>query len=184
MSGISERDQRTLKLGGIAVVVLILVTFVGGPIADYWKGIQDERTRVQGELIAIQDALNDQVSLTQTKAGLEKLATIHETEATLNSQTARLLQQVEQLAGYERMRVQRLEGLPGRADEEYYRSGVSLQFRGQLTDVHQFLDSVGKAAPGIKVERLTVTAAQDDPSRVEGQMVLYGYAVVMQGGNG
>ena len=72
----------------------------------------------------------------------------------------------------------RQENLPLRDDEDFYRSGVSMQYSGSLTGLHRFLQQVEEAKPQIKVERLSVTANAKDSRRVEGQIVLSAYAVV------
>lgn len=180
MANLSDSDRRALRFGGFGVVAILIVMLVGLPVMDYWDGLNRRLEQNQAKLRTIQGAVLDSVEARTAMERLRAKATLHPDPAALNQQTARMLRQVETLPGYTGLKVQRLEGLPLREDEGLYRSAVSLQFAGTLPDLHRFLQQVEGASPGLKVERLNITADAKDTTRVEGQMVIAGYAVVMQ----
>jgi hypothetical protein len=179
MSNLSESDRRTLRFGGIAVAAILLLIFVGFPLLDQWDRLDGRLRDAQKKLAGIRSSVEEAAAGTKALQELETRATLHPSAAVLNQQTARMLQQVESLPAYRGITVRRLEGLPVREEETYYRSGVSLQFSGNLRDLHRFLQEVEGTKPALKVERITVTADTKNASRVEGQMVISGYAVVV-----
>lgn len=179
---ISERDRKTLRFGGIAVGAIVLLMVFGFPLVDYWDKLNKELTDRQKKYAAIQTGLDDAIMAAKSMQELRQKASVYPDRVALNQQTARMLQQVEQIPGFSQLTVPRLEGLPLREEEDFYRSAVSMQFTGSLQNLHQFVQGVETASPALKVERLTVTADQNDTSRVEGQMVITGYAVVMRKG--
>jgi len=179
MANLSERDRRTLRLGGFGVAAILLYVLAVNPALDYWDRLNRDLTDWQKKLQAIQTGLDERVAAQKALKRLRETATVHEAPEHLNQQTAGMLQQVESLPGYGTLSVKRLEGMPLRLDTEFYRSAVTLQFSGSLRNLHQFLQQVETAKPALKVERLTLAANRDDSSRVEGQMVIAGYAVVM-----
>lgn len=180
MSRLSERDQRALRFGLIGGVVVLLLVFVGFPAMEYWDGLQRKLDTARAKLASAQRDLDDAADVRQTSTKLARKATIHPTSRTLNQQTARMLQQIGSFAAYSRLSVRRLEGLQMRDEEDYYRSGLSFQFAASLDDLHSFLSDVESAEPTLKVERLSLTTDPKDPSRVQGQMVVTGYAVVLK----
>jgi hypothetical protein len=179
LSNISERDQRTLKYGGIGVGAILLLMVAGFPLMDYWDHLNRDIATDQGKLQAIQTSLGDAAESRKAMRDLQEKTRIHPSVLALNQQTSLMLQQVEALPAYHTLNVQRMEGLPLRDDDKLYRSSVQLQFTGTLRDLHAFLDQAEKSRPTLKVDRLTVTAGHQDRARVEGQMVLTGYAGVM-----
>jgi len=183
MGNISERDRRTLRFGGIAVGAIVALMVVGFPVMDYWDDLSKAQQDREKKYAAIQTGLDDAIASAKSMKDLRETAAIYPDRVALTQQTARMLQQVETIPGFRDIAVRRLEGMPLRDEQEYYRSGVSLQFNGSLGNLHRFLEGIESASPALKVERLTVTAQQNNTSRVEGQMVITGYAVVMRKGN-
>jgi hypothetical protein len=181
MSNLSERDRRALQWGGIGVVGVVLFLVAGAPLLDRWDSLNQEIDKNQKELRAIETNVQDAAGATLALRELRESATIYPDRAALDQQTAAMLQQLESLPSYRTIAVRRLEGLPLRDEQTYYRSSVSLQFSGNLGNVHGFLQEIEDALPALKVERLTLTADAKDTSKVEGQMVITGYAVVMGG---
>lgn len=185
MANLSERDQRTLRFGGIAVGVIVAFILVGFPVMDYWENLNGRIADSEKKLRGIEASVNDAASASGSLRNLTGKATLYTDVTALNQQTARMRQQVESLPGYGSLRVYRLEDMPLRGDESLYRSAVSLQFSGSLGDVDQFLQELEATAPALKVDRFTVTAGPKDTTRVEGQMVIAGYALVLgKGGKG
>lgn len=177
-----ERDQRTLRLGAMGVGAILALMVVVFPAQDQWDALVKRENEALGKLRAIESGVQDAASAVQALRTLRASATLHDSREALNDQTALMLRQVESLPGYRQITVSRLEGLPLRDEEEFFRSGVSLQFSGSLPDLHQFLKEARDAQPALKVERLSMMADQKNPSRVEGRMVISGYALVTQKG--
>jgi hypothetical protein len=175
--GLSERDQKTLRLGVAAALIILVTMFVAMPLLEQLerinKSIRDEDSRIR----RVESELRDHAAWTRLRKELEEHATLHNTETSLNEQTARMLAQVERLPSYQKLSVHRLEAIPVRNEETYYRSGVTMQFSGTLTALHAFLAEAEQAKPRLKVDRITVTTSAKDPSRLEGNLVLHAFAV-------
>ncbi len=182
MSTLSERDQRTLKLGGMGVAAIIVFMVVISPLMDQWKAADAAIARTKSKLSDLQTGLEDASTANQKLKELQARARIHPDLVSLNQQTAQMLRQVETLPGYHDIQVQRLEGMPLREEDRFYRSGVSLQFAGSLGNVQRFMHSVDQASPALKVDRVTINANPKEPGRIDGQMVITGYAVVLKKG--
>jgi hypothetical protein len=178
LNRLSAADQRALRFGGIGVIAVLVFMLVASPLKDYWDGLNNEIAREQRKLTAIQTGLEDAASGKVTLEKLRKTARIHKNRAELNAQTARVRQQIEALPSYAELTVVRLEDMPVRAEDDYYRSSISLQFSGKLGSVHHFLQQAAAAKPALKVDRMTLAGAQSDVTRVEGQMVISGYGVL------
>jgi Tfp pilus assembly protein PilO len=181
MQNLSERDRRTLRLGGIAVGAILLLMLVGFPLMERWDKQSARRDELQTRLRNIESGVLDAASATTALAKLEERASLYTSKADLNEQTARLLQQVESLPSYRSILVQRMEAMPMRDEQDYYRSGVSLQLAGSLDDLHRFVTEAEAARPTLRINSFTLAGSQNDPSRVEGTMVIVGYAVVAGG---
>jgi len=185
MNRLSEKDQRTLRVGGYAVGAILILLVGVFPAMDYWESLNSDITKRQKELQTIKQGVEDAAQARRLITSLEASATLHSQPGDLNQQTALMLQQVERLGTYRGLIVRRLEGMPLREDEEVYRSGVSLQFSSTLSNLSQFLEELERSRPALKVDRLTLTSDPKVSARVEGQMVLSGYAVVTgKGGKG
>jgi Tfp pilus assembly protein PilO len=178
LANISERDRKTLRLGGIGVVVILLLVFVGFPLMDRLEKAAQRAENARKEMRAIEASVTGAAEATQAMNRLRDHATTYSDRLELNEQTPRMLQQVGAVPGYSAIRVERLEALPLRNEDTYYRSAVSLQFSGTLRDLHRFLRGVEESKPSLVVEQLTLSAAAKDTSKVSGQMVIAGYAVV------
>jgi hypothetical protein len=162
-------------VAGAIILVVVLVVF---PLMDLLEGLRKRRADAEAKVLAVQTAVQDTLDANFALKNLQARAMIHPSAAGLPQQTARLLRQLETLPGYRGIEVRRLEGLPLRQEEDFYRSSVSLQFAGTLQNLHQFLQETEGAQPALKVERLTLNTGQKNSARVEGQMVITGYAVV------
>jgi len=184
MQNLSERDLRTVRLGGLLVGIILAFILVGFPLMDYWETLNSRLESSQKKLRNIEQGIQDAADAGGALRDVRQKATFYRDALALNQQTARMRQQVESLPGYTGLSVRRLEDMPLRADAPLYRSAVSLQFDGTLTDLHRFLKGVETASPALKVERLTVASQPRNTARVEGQMVIVGYAVVVDPGTG
>ena len=172
-------DQRSLKFLGVVLVLIVFLLVVGFPLLDRWDRLNKELKDTRGRITKVQTDLNDAVQARQSLARIQEQARLHPKAGTLNQQTAQMLEQLESLPGYRALSVRRLEGLPLREEEEFYRSGVTLQFEGTLEELHRFLFEVEAARPRLKVERLSLTTNAKGSSGIEGQMVITSYAVVL-----
>ncbi len=180
MQGLSDRDRNTLRVGGIASVVILAITFLGLPLQDQWSAVTREIDDANDRIRKIQTNVSDASEATTLTQKLRESATLHLTSATLKQQTAQLLQQISKLPSVNKIAVQRFEPMPLRDDEKFFRSAVSFQFSGTLDDLYLFLRDVQAGTPALKVERLSLTSDPREPVRVAGNMVLSGYAVVLK----
>lgn len=178
MNQLSASDQRALRFGGIGAVVILLLMVVGAPLKDYWDGLDSAIAKEQGKLTAYQQGLEDEMAESRTMEKLRKTARIHKTRAELNAQTARVRQQIEALPSYRELTVLRIEDAAMRAEDDFYRSSITLQFNGKLGSVHHFLQQAATAHPALRVDRMNLIGSQSDVSRVEGQMVISGFGVL------
>lgn len=180
MANLSERDQRTLRYGAIGVGLILVVVLVLFPVMDAWDGLNQRVTKAKTKLSDIEAGVTAAAEASNKSQALHEKATVYPTRVAVNQQTARILQRIEALPGYDKLSVRRLEGLPLRDEGSFLRSGVSMQFSGTLTDLHTFVQAMESARPILKVERLNVTQDQKDGSRIEGQVVINGFAVVTE----
>ena len=178
MNSLSEKDRKTLRFGGIAVGAIVVLMVVIFPVLDYWDGLNERLAKAQTQLREIQNNANDSAAVSLKQQALQEKVTLHPDTASLNRQTATMLEQVQKLPTYRTLLVQRLEGLPLRTDEQVHRSGVSLQFSGTLPNLHALLADLEGSRPALKVERLTIATERKNPERIEGQMVISAFAVV------
>ena len=179
MNNISERDRRTLKMGGIGVAGILIFMVVISPLMDQWNAETAKIEKDQATLKSVSQGLSDAVTARQKLEDLQQLARVNMDVASVSQQTAQMLHQVEGLPTFHNLQVGRIEGTPLRSEDRFYRSSVSLQFSGSLGNLHRFLQDVEKQKPVLRVERLSLTTNAKDPSRLEGQMVISGYAVVL-----
>lgn len=180
MSNLSERDQRTLRLGGIGAAMILAVVFVLFPIMDAWEDLGERIAKSETAIRDIEVGVRDAANATLEGQQLRALATVYPTRAALNQQTAAMLQRVETLPGYAGLSVRRLEGVPLRDETAFYRSGVRMQFSGSLAGLHTFLEAVEAAEPALKVDRLNISRSQENEGRIEGEVTIAGYAVVTE----
>jgi hypothetical protein len=178
MQRFSESDLRTLRVGGIAAGLIVLFVAFGFPLMNRWDDLNTRLERAQKQLKTAKQGIEEAAAAQGALQNIRKKAMLFRDEGSLNQQTARMRVEVESLPQYGTLAVSRLEDVPLRNDEPLYRSAVSLQFSGTLANLYQFLRGVETATPALKVERLTLAAQQKNPARVEGQMVITGYAVV------
>jgi hypothetical protein len=180
MANLSERDQRTLRYGAIGVGLILVVVLVLFPVMDAWEALSKRVVTAKAKLSDIETGVTAAAEASNKSQALHEKATVYPTRVAVNQQTARILQRIEALPGYDKLSVRRLEGLPLRDEGSFLRAGVSMQFSGTLTDLHTFVQAMESAKPVLKVERLNVAQDQKDPSRIEGQVVINGYAVVTE----
>ena len=180
MGNISERDQKVLRFGAVGVVLILVVVFIGFPIMGQWDQQNEKINHAKQKIAAVESGVQDAAEASNSTRSLRTKATLYPNRLALNQQTARTLQRVQALPGYNTLSIRRLEGVPVRDEGKFFRSGVSVQFGGTLGDLHTFLAALEKAEPALKVERLNLAQDQKDPSRIEGQMVINGYAVVIE----
>jgi type II secretory pathway component PulM len=180
MANLSERDRRTLRFGGIGVAVILVLVLVVFPILDAWDSLQEKISKAEGAITEVERSVTEAANATLESKQLRELATVYPTRAALNQQTAALLQRVENLEGYEKLSVRRLEGLPLREEDLYFRSGVRMQFSGSLADLHRFIQAVEEAKPALKVDRLNITRSHENEAEIEGEVAIAGYAVVTE----
>jgi hypothetical protein len=178
LNRLSPNDQRALRFGGIGAIVILLLMVVASPLKDYWDGLNTKISQERGKLTAIQQGLEDAVTGKRTMEKLRKTARVHKNRTELNAQTARIRQQIEALPSYRELTVVRMEDQAVRADDNFYRSSISLQFSGKLGSVQHFLQQAAAAQPALRVDRMNLAGAQSDVSRVEGQMVISGFGVL------
>jgi Tfp pilus assembly protein PilO len=178
MANLSERDRKTVRFGGMAAGAIALVMFVLFPVMDYWtslnKKVDDAKAKIQG----IKSTVTDAAASSMEQEKLRTQLTLYPEPASLNRQTAKMLEQIQRLPGYQELSITRVEGMPLRTDEKVVRSGVSVQFSGTLDQLHKLLEQVGAAQPALKVDRLTTATARKNPERVEGQVVISAFAAV------
>jgi hypothetical protein len=180
MANLSERDQRTLRYGGLGVGLILVLMLVLFPVMDAWDGLSTRVVKAKAKLSDIETGVTAAAEASNKGASLRDKATVYPNRAEVNQQTARMLQRIEALPGYDKLSVRRLEGLPLRDEGSFFRTGVSMQFSGTLTDLHTFVQATESARPILKVDRLTVAQDQKDASRIEGQVVINGFAVVTE----
>jgi hypothetical protein len=178
MANLSERDRRALRFGGFGAAAVLAFMLVVSPVLDYWDKLNREVDNADKKLRSISASVSDAATASTKTRELREKATVYATPRELDQQTAVMLQQIGSLPAYRELSIKRVENLPLRDDEDFYRSGVSMQYSGSLTGLHRFLQQEEEARPQIKVERLSVTANAKDSRRVEGQIVLSAYAVV------
>ena len=180
MDRLSPSDRRALRFGGIGVGAVLVMMLVVFPLMDLWnRGAE----RLNKANTAISNMSRDVTDAAEVQLTLEKLKTeawVLPAEPDLKQQTARLLAQVEGLPAYQTLNVTRLEGLPLRNEDLYYRGAVSLQFIGPMTSVHSFVSELEQAAPALRIERLSLNQAENNRELVQGQMVIYGCAVLLE----
>lgn len=177
---LTDRDRRAtrfLVVAGGAIIALVVLVM---PLLDYWDALDKERADLEGKVRTIANNVNDQIEAQKLMGNLRDQATLFTARDQLNQQTAMLIRQVESLPGYRQLEVYRMEGLAVRPEDDFSRSGVSLQYAGTLQSLSGFLQAVEAQKPALKVERLTISTHQSDPTMIEGQMVLSGYAVVAE----
>lgn len=182
MARLNEADRNALRRGGIGVGVILLLILVGFPLFDRWEALNRGVTETSKRIGDISRSVEDAA---QAKLLIEKLqhaATVYPTADALNEQTPRLQLQIEALPAYSGLQVSRIEGLSPRDEDGYLRSAVTLQFSGRLGDLQKFLVEVEEASPRLKVERLNLAVDPKDDSRVDGQMVIVGFGVMVSGG--
>jgi hypothetical protein len=180
MGNMSERDQKVLRFGGIGVGLILAVVFLLFPVMDAWDDRERQIGDAKKKIAAVESGVQEAAEASNSSRSLRTKATLYPNRLALNQQTARTLQRVQALPGYNTLSVRRLEGLPLRDEGKYFRSGVSVQFGGTMRDLHVFLAALETAEPALKVDRLNLAQDQKDPSRIEGQMVINGFAVVIE----
>ncbi len=182
MANLSERDRRTVTWGLWGVGLIVAVVVVGFPLNDYWEKLVKEEKQTVGRLQTIQNQLSDQLIVRKHLKELNVKATLFSDRIALNQQTALMVRQLQQLRAFSSIDVRRMEGLPLRDEEDFFRSAVSIQFTGSLNKLHQFLQEIEDSEPALKVDRLTISVDAKDESLVDGQMVISGYALVTRKG--
>lgn len=183
MANLSERDRRTLTLGAMGVGVIVALYGVLMAV-DAVDAVRKERAAVVQRIRDYEAAVLDRATLVGTLRELRTKATIYPNPEGRHRQTAQMLQQVERLPSYRTLSVRRLQALPLREQEGFFRSVVRLQFSGTQGNLHRFLEELQDSVPKLKVERLNLATDQRDPSRLEGQMDIAAFAVVNGGGAG
>lgn len=173
---VTDRDKRIVGIGAAIVALVVLAM----PLLDYWDALDGERADLEAKVQSIANNVNDQLEAQKLMGDLRDQAMLFPSQDQVNQQTALLIRQVESLPAYRQLEVYRMEGMAVRPEEEFSRSGVSLQYAGTLQGLSAFLQTVEAQKPALKVERLTITTHQSDPTKIEGQMVLSGYAVVAE----
>ena len=178
MSRLNERDQRALRFGMVGAALVVLFMVVVLPAMEYHDKLQKRLNDARTELANAASDLADAADAQGASRELEAVATLHRNPKDLNQQTARMLQQLGDCSAYQRINVRRLEGLALRSDDKFYRSSLSLQFSGTLQDLHLFLQQVQDSKPQLRVDRLSMATDPENPGRVQGQMIITGFAVV------
>ncbi len=178
---IAPRDRKVVMWGTTFAVLLVLYLAVLDPLTRQWDALGSRLNRAQRKITDVQTEITDAIEARTTLAELKLRAHTYPAVTSLNQQTARMLNQIESLSSYREINVSRLEGMPLRQEDNFYRSGVSLQFGGSLNSLYHFLEEVETARPRLRVERMSVAQDQKTAGRVEGQMVISGYAVVLGG---
>jgi hypothetical protein len=180
MDRLSPSDRRALRVGGIGVGAIVVVMVIVFPLMDLWNKGAERLNRANSAIANISRDVSDAAEVQLTLEKLKREAWVLPVEADLKQQTARLLAQVEGLPAYQMLNVSRLEGLPLRNEDLYYRGAVSLQFTGPLPSVHAFVSELEKAEPSLRIERLSINQAENNRELVQGQMVIYGCAVLLE----
>lgn len=181
MANLSERDRKTLRFGGIGAGLILVVMFVIFPALDYWDGlvkkVDDANKKIRNITADVTEAAQEEIALKKLRARV----TLYPDQASLNKQTAKMLEQIQRLPAYRTLSISRVEGQPLRPDEKLIRSAVSIQFSGSLDRLHSLCRQMEKAEPALKVERLTLATGRQNPDRVEGQLVVSAFAAVTRG---
>ena len=180
MDRLSPSDRRALRFGGIGVGAILVIMVVVFPLMDLWNKGAERLNKANQSISNISKDVSDAAEVQLTLDKLKKEAWVLPGEPDLKQQTARLLAQVEGLPAYQTLNVTRLEGLPLRNEDLYYRGAVSLQFTGPLPSVHAFVSELEKAEPMLRIERLSLNQAENNRELVQGQMVIYGCAVLLE----
>jgi len=185
MNSLSEKDRRALRFGGFGLAAIVLLMLVVLPAMEYSDRLNRRLEEAQKKLRTAETNVTNSLEVTMKQEKLREKASLYPDIPSLNRQTAAMLLQVQRLPAYRTLVVQRLEGLPMRADEDFYRSAVSLQISGDLSNLHQLLQQMEASRPALRIDRLTVVTDRNNPERIEGQLVISAYAVVTgKGRNG
>jgi hypothetical protein len=180
MDRLSPSDRRALRFGGIGVGAVLVIMVIVFPLMDLWNRGAERLKKANDAIATISQDVSDAAEVQLTLEKLKNEAWVLPGEADLKQQTARLLAQVEGLPAYQTLNVTRLEGLPLRNEDLYYRGAVSLQFTGPVPSVHAFVSELERAAPALRVERLSLNQAENNREMVQGQMVIYGCAILLE----
>jgi Tfp pilus assembly protein PilO len=181
MANLSERDRRTLRFGGIAAAAIVILMVVVFPAMDYWDRLNEKVTTANKKIAQITSDVTGAADADSKMKKLRAQVTLYPDQASLNRQTARMLEQIQRLPAYRELAITRVEGQPLRPDEMLVRSAVSIQFTGTLDHLHALCSQMEKAQPALKVERLTLATGRKALDKIEGQLVVSAFAAVTKG---
>lgn len=181
MANLSERDRRTLRFGGIAAAAIVILMVVIFPAMDYWDRLNEKVTTANKKIAQITSDVTGAADADSKMKKLRAQVTLYPDQASLNRQTARMLEQIQRLPAYRELAITRVEGQPLRPDEMLVRSAVSIQFTGTLDHLHALCSQMEKAQPALKVERLTLATGRKALDKIEGQLVVSAFAAVTKG---
>src|SRR5262245_9330766 len=100
MSNLSERDRRTLTMGGVGVGVILFVVLVLFPVMNYYTKLDKAEKAAVQKISDIQNYAFDTVSAGEASKALSARATLAPSKEALNQQTPRMLLQMQKIPGY------------------------------------------------------------------------------------
>ena len=174
---ISAREQRVIRLGLVGAVLIVAYVLAIDPLLTRWTNVSQKLARVTQQIEDAKAGAASAESETELRQLLTETARLASAEAPLAEHTALLMQQVQQLPGYQDLEISRVEGLPVRPAEDYLRTAVSLQFGGSLNDLQKFLRALDRARPRLLVDRFSLSTHSKDSELVEGHLVIFAFSV-------
>src|SRR3954454_1639159 len=86
MRSLSERDLKTVRMGGLGAGAIVLYMLVISPAVDYWDRLNKDLAAGQSKLLAIQTSLDERVAAEKSLKELREKATVHTEQRQLNQQ--------------------------------------------------------------------------------------------------
>jgi len=174
---LAPREQRAIRMGVIGAILIVIYILVVDPAWSRWTEVSQKLATVRSQIQQAKAGAASAVEEFQLRRELVDAARLASDATPLNEHTALLIQQVEQLPHYDELHVTRIEGLAAREEEDYVRTGVSLQFSGGLTALQGFLADLSAAHPTLIVDRMSLSTHSKNVNQVEGTMVIFGFSV-------
>jgi hypothetical protein len=176
---------RALALGLPAVVLVLFLIGVVMPLADYWRQLDDEYTRLEStargseQLIARRDTIAAQVRSLQAEL---KDAVDYLPQAEPAVAAAQVQGSLAELAERSTAVVRSTQTLPTTAADGFTSIGFQLSVSGSMFAVRDLLYAIESGRPRLVIDRLTITPSQTvdtggKPGEVDMSLGLHGYMI-------
>jgi hypothetical protein len=183
---VSERDRKTLTIGGSVAVVIVAWVLVGDPLVRRWEGLGDEIRKKEADLAGFERArtLGEEAQELQTRLGRE--VTSYARSDGYREQMPRLISQLDGLSAYRALNVTRLEPVAIREnpDQNYAECSLGLSFDCSTRELAEFLYEAQRAEPALLVETLKISQASGAGGRLSVNLIIASFAMVEPGGAG